>query len=327
VYKIKAKTIIRESHLKIMKKAIVLLMTIGFIALISALVLISLSISKKSFDQVVYLDARNQFSVAFKDFVKMLDEGSEKVNTKEELDIFAYLVLPPMIEPKTGVEFGFFVEPLMGKLNINYILEQMRLDENGSKLEYLERPLVNFFNKFELKEQRTLLNILRDTIDKDDIEMGAYSEIASLDFDFREGKIYSFNHLKKIFDHYNKISYDANVYKITKEIWEESFYFGDTNASKQFLDCAKMQGVVNLITDNLYLDANERDFCNEFNQTEEFDLKKLKEIYNIASFDKKREYLLKCNIIFNTENFKTNVTFDYDIKDARIGNIDKNFQE
>ncbi len=310
-----------------MKKAIVLLMTIGFIALISALVLISLSISKKSFDQVVYLDARNQFSVVFKDFVKMLDDGSEKVKTKEELDLFSSLVLPPMIEPKTGVEFGFFIESQMGKLNINYILDQMRLDENGSKLEYLERPLVNYFTKFELKEQRTLINILRDTVDKDDIELGVYSEIVSEDFDFRQGKIYSFKHLQKIFDHYNKISFDANIYKITQEIWEESFYFGDTNASKQFLDCDKMQGVANILTGNLYPDASGRNFCNEFNQTEEYDLKKLKEIYNIASFDKKREYLLKCNIIFNTENFKRNVTFSYDIKEARISNIDKNFQE
>ncbi len=310
-----------------MKKAIVLLMTIGFIAIISALVLISLSISKKSFDQVVYLDARNQFSVVFKDFVQMLNLNSKNIKKKEDLEQIL-IFMPALKEPKTGVEFGFDIESLMGKLNINYILDQIRLDENGTKIEYLERPLINYFNQFELRQKRTLLNLLSDTIDKDDIELGAYTEIVAEDFDFRQGKIYSFSHLKKIFDQYYKISADPNIYKINRDLWEESFYFGDINSSKQLLDCDRLNSTqtMNLITDNLYPEMDEIDFCREFNSTDP-DLKKLKDIYNISSFDKNRQYLVKCTIVFNTDNFKRNVTFDYDITTTRISNIDKNFQE
>lgn len=315
-----------------MKKAIVLLMTIGFIAIISALVLISLSISKKSFDQAVYIDAQNQFSVVFKDFVKILNSNSQNVKNEDDLFMLLSFSMPAMIEPKTGVEVGFLLESQMGKLNINYMLDQIVKDVNDENASYIKEPLMRFFDQFELKETATLLDILIDTIDKDDLERGAYTELAAEDFDFREGRIYSFRHLKKIFDHYYRYSYDPNVYRIEKDIWDETFYFGDTNSSHQLLDCNQldMTPAINLLTNNRYQSEIMVDFCDEFNETvivyDDY-LKKLKQIYNISSFDKNKQYLLKCDIIFNTENFKRNVTFDYDITTAEITNIDKNFQD
>jgi len=312
-----------------MKKAIVLLMTIGFIALISALVLVSLSISKRSFDEVVYLQARNQFSVVFKDFVSILNANTGKIKNGEELNYFLDEVpdIPPVLaEPKTGVTIGFEKMSQMGKLNVNYLLDQIVLDENGTKIEDLERPFYNYFSRFSLKEPRLLLDIFVDTIDKDDIERGAYSEIASVDYDFREGKIYSYNHVKKIFDHYYNVSYDSNIYKIDRESWEEVFYFGDTNKSKQFLDCNQSEfSTINLITQNELIESE--NFCELFVNPEDSYLKKLKNIYNISDFNKTNQYLIQCTLTFNTENFNRNVRFDYDIKTGKVDNIDKNFQE
>jgi hypothetical protein len=314
---------------KHMKKAIVLLMTIGFIAIISAMVLVSISVSKRSFDEVVYLDARNQFSIVFKDFVTMLRKNGDKIDTQEKLDGLLSIMMPAMVEPKTGIEFGFDLESQMGKLNINYLLDQIITDINGTKTEFLERPLLNYFSRFELKEPRLLLDIMLDTIDSDDLERAAYSEIASEDYDFTQGSIYSYKHLKKIFDRYYESSRDVNIYRIDKDLWEESFYFADANRSKQLLDCDQLDEVetINLITDNRYPNYSEVDFCKELNSTDDSDLKKLKDIYNISGFDKNKHYLIKCNIIFNNENFKQNLTFDYDLKTARIDNIDKHFQE
>lgn len=303
-------------------------MTIGFIALISALVLISLSISKRSFNEVIYLDARNQFSIVFKDFVTMLRSNSDKIKTAEDLDMLLGFFMPAMKEPKTGIEFGFDLESKMGKLNVNYLLDQIILDVNRTKIEDLERPFINYFSNFSLKEPRLLLDIFIDTIDKDDIERGAYSEIVSDDFDFRQGKIYSYNHLQKIFDQYYKVSYDSNIYKIDRDSWEEAFYFGDTNSSNQLLDCNQldMTSAINLITDNRYPNYSELDFCQMLKDGEE-DLVNLKDIYNISDFNKTNQYLIQCTIVFNTENFNRNVRFDYDIKTGKVGNIDKNFQE
>jgi hypothetical protein len=310
--------------LKPMKKAIVLLMTIGFITLITALVLFSLSISKKSFDEVVYLDARNQFNIVFKDFVSKLKVMSKQMADNSQFDIPPI----PVTDPKTGITFSFGTESLMGRLNVNYLLDKIVKDVNDENRTILELPLKTFFSKLELKEQQLLIDIMLDTIDKDDLERGAYSEISAENPDFREGKIYSYNHLSKIFEHYYKVSKDINIYKMDKDTWEENFYFGDMNSSHQLLDCDELDynNVANLITDNRYANSEDVDFCSEFNQSDPY-YKKLKNIYNIKPFDKKREYLLQCSIVFNTENFKRNVTFDYELKTTRIGNIDKNFQE
>ncbi len=314
------------------RKAIVLLMTIGFITLISALVLISLSISKRSFDEVAYLGARNQFSVVFKDFVTLLEKNSENVKTPENLDMLLSFFLPAMVEPKTGIEFGFDVESKMGKLNVNYLLDQMVLDVNDENRTILEKPFFNYFSNYDIRDKQLLLNIMIDTVDKDDSERGAYSEIAAEDFDFRQEKIYSYNHLNKIFEHYYKTSNDANIYKVNRDSWDELFYFGDTNKSKQLLDCNQLDMIptINLITDNRYPNYEELDFCQEFNETviqDSEDLKELKKIYKISPFDKNKQYLIQCNIIFNTENFKRNVKFDYNLKTGKVDNIDKNFQE
>lgn len=314
------------------RKAIVLLMTIGFIALISALVLVSLSISKKSFDQVGYLGARNQFSVVFKDFVMLLERNSANIKTADDLEMLLSLFLPAMIEPKTGIEFGFDIESKMGKLNVNYLLDQMVLDVNDENQTILEKPFLNYFSNFDIRDKHLLLSIMIDTVDKDDAERGSYSEIVAEDFDFRQEKIYSYRHLEKIFDHYYKTSLDPNIYKINRDLWEEVFYFGDTNSTKQLLDCNQLDMVptINLITDNLYPNYEELDFCQEFNQSvisDNIDLMNLKNIYKISPFDKNKQYLIQCNIIFNTENFKRNVRFDYNLKTGKVDNIDKNFQE
>ncbi len=308
------------------RKAIVLLMTIGFITLISALVLVSLSISKRSFDQVVYLDARNQFNVVFKDFITMLKTNSTKIKKDEELDVLLSLFLPAMKEPKTGIEFGFDLESKMGKLNINYLLSSMVNDENDVNRTVLELPFDKYFAKYSIKEPRMLLSILLDTIDKDDLERASYSEIAATDYDFREGRIYSYNHLKKIFDHYYLATKDKNIFKIERDSFEESFYFGDTNRSKQSFDCDKAElSTLNLISENEILDSDS--FCSQFVKLEDYNLKKLKDIYNFVDFNKSNQYLIQCSITFNNENFNRNVRFDYDLKTGRVENIDKNFQE
>ncbi|MCH9812315.1 MAG: hypothetical protein K0U47_00020 [Epsilonproteobacteria bacterium] len=317
-----------------MKKAIVLLMTIGFIAIISALVLISLSISKKSFDQAVALDAQNQFSVVFKDFVEILKTNSKSVKKETDLDIFLGFSMPPMIEPKTGVEVGFLLESQMGKLNINYMLARMVAADTNSSLQdertHFQEVLERYFEQYGIDDRIRMVNLLLDTVDEepDPIERGAYTEIVAEDFDFRQGKIYSFAHLKKIFAHYYKNSYDVNVYKIDQDTWEETFYYGDSNISKKtFLDCNQFDftPTVDLLTNNAYL-GQVVDYCDEANQSNT-DLSNLKKFYNISSFDNNNSYLIKCSIIFNTENFKRNVTFDYEVTTAEINNIDKNFQD
>jgi hypothetical protein len=314
-------------------------MTIGFITVISGLVLWSVSITKKSFDRVIEVDSKNQFSLVFQDFIKTINKQTNMIKKADDLEIFlsAMSYLPVITEPQSGVGIGFSVESKMDKININYILNELSLGErsktykkykNEEIFDLLKRPLYMFLAKYEIASVDTFLMILLDSMDKDDIERGTYSEISSEDFDFREGRFYSFNHFKKAMDRYYKITRDNKIYLINKDDFETYFYFGDSKTYGMIdINSLEFDTVAALLVDaetiSMAGDASELFSGKNL----EFPLKEIKQIYNISEFDKKKEYLLKCIVNFNTSTYNRNISFDYEIKSKRIENIDKNFQE
>jgi len=309
------------------RKGIVLLMTLGFIAVITAMILWSVSISKSRFDKVVAIDAENQFSIVFKDFTKLITKLD--INSTDALMMFLSMDFPPLAEEKTKIGLGFSSETLMDKLNINYILHALVAHEtnatNAYQDNYLRRPLEKFFREYELSEPFTMIDFLLDTIDADDLERASFSEIATENFDFREGKIYNFKHFKKIQAYYYKSTRDANVFNIKKEDFEQFFYFGEPT-DPPLLDCgsAYVDKAMRLIVEDEMQITPETDFCAEANNTQ---MQTLKEIYNISQFDNKKKYLVKCILNLDTEYALREISFDYDVSTKRISNIDKNFQE
>ncbi len=308
-------------------KGIVLLMTLGFIAVITALIMWSVSISKSRFDSVVRIDAENQFGVVFKDFSKFITQFD--INSSEGLEMLLAFDLPPIMEEKTHIGLGFHPASLMDKLNINYILAALVNHETNTTKRgedpFLLRPLEKFFSQYELSDPATMIDFLLDTVDKDDFERASYSEIATDDFDFREGKIYDFNHFKKIRAYYFKSTRDKNVFKITRGEFEKYFYFGEPE-DKPLLDCSSpyVAPAMSLIVADEMMINKESDFCHEANTTQ---MHTLKEIYNISQFENKKKYLVKCILNLDKENRMREISFDYDIHSKRISNIDKNFQE
>ncbi len=312
------------------RNGIVLMMTLGFIAVITALILWSVSISKSRFDKVVEIDGENQFSIVFKDFTKLITQFD--INDSDKLEIFLAMDLPPIAEEKTKIALGFSATSMMDKLNINYILASLVNHESNTTAayqdEYLRRPLEKFFRRYELSDPFTMIDFLLDTIDKDDLERASFSEIATEDFDFREGKIYDFNHFKKIRDYYYKSTQDANVFKITKEAFESYFYFGEPD-ERLLLDCNSLEvsKAMRLIVNDEMMISEETDFCKEANSTNNPAMKTLNKIYNISQFANKKKYLVKCNLNLDVDNRLRAISFDYDVSTKRISNIDKNFQE
>jgi len=321
-----------------MKKAIVLMMTLGFIAIITALVLYSLSISQKSFGAVAQIDAQNQFALTFKDFTKILDTVTKEIKEPEALDMLLTMDIPPLTEPKSGVTIGLEMDSYMRKININAVLAQLikaegNCDQNMTT-ELLCRPLDRFFERYEIRDKRLMMDLMLDTVDKDDIEMGSETEIALEDIDFSQGKIYSFNHLQKIFDKYYQLSSDKNIFKLDREIVEDVFYFGDTNLTTQMLDCSvdplNTQNAFAYILPAHLLDADS-DYCQLFDKKSETlatdsELKLIKETFKVKQFDlndTKSKYLIKCNLILGTQSLENELIFAYDITHKRIDRIEE----
>ena len=309
------------------RKGIVLLMTLGFIAVITALILWSVSISKARFDKVVSIDNENQFSMIFKDFTHIITQFD--VNSSDSLALFLEFKLYPLPEKTTHIGVGFYSESLMDKLNINYILASLVNHETNAtgayQDPYLRRPLEKFFAIFELSDPFSMIDMMLDTIDKDDLERSSYSEIVSEDFDFRQGKIYDFEQFQKIKEYYYKATGDAHVFKITKEIFEKYFYFGEVK-DRLLLDCKSplIANALSLIVEDEMMISKESDICQESNSTQ---MRTLNEIYNISQFVNKKKYLVKCTLNIDTEDKMREISFRYDVSTKRISDIDKNFQE
>ncbi len=325
-----------------MKKAIVLMMTLGFIAIITALVLYTLSISQKSFTAVAQIDAQNQFSLTFKDFSEILTRMTKEVKTPEALDALLSMDIPPLTEPKTGLTIGFEMVSYMRKINLNTLLTQLLPAEGNCDMnlstEILCRPLERFMDKYEIRDKRLLMDLLLDTVDRDDLELGGETEIGATDIDFAQGKIYSFNHLKKIFDQYYRLSSDKNIFRLDRETVENVFYFGDTNSSAQMLDC----GLDPTIDEDVFqyiLPAHMlgavTDYCMLFTAkagafAADPELQEIKKLFTVKQFDlndTKSKYLLKCNLILGTPSVENDLLFTYDITHKRIDSIEESLSK
>ncbi|HHD84186.1 MAG TPA: hypothetical protein ENK93_04845 [Campylobacteraceae bacterium] len=326
-----------------MKRAIVLMMTLGFIAIITALVLYTLSISKKSFDAVALIDAQNQFSLSFKDFDHILSQNTKMIKDADTLDLLlASSTIPPLTEPETGLTLGFEMMSEMKKINLNALLSQLVKAEGNCDLnqstELLCRPLERFLDQYEIRDKRTMLDLLVDTVDRDNLELGSDTEIANEDIDFAQGKIYSYNHLQKIFQRYYQLTSDKNIFRLDREKVEQVFAFGDANVSRQMLDCRLDPMGENDIFPYIlpaYMVSHEvvqpDYYCALFKEKSpaletEPELKQLKNLFRIKQFDlndTKSKYLLKCNLLLGTANQESQLRFTYDITHKRIESIDE----
>ncbi len=313
-----------------MKKAIVLLITLALLSIISTLVVVSLNISQKNLNRAIYINAENQFLLLFRDFTQIIKKFSKDINDSQKLDLFlANSTLPTLYDQKSGINVALFVQTKMDRINLNYILNQIVINDKSGDVNstnrFLKAPLERFSALYKLKDPLLFIDILLDSVDKDQTERAVFSEIVLEDFDFREGKIFNFKHLKRIFNHYYKLSSDSNIFLITKSDFERFFYFGDTK-KYGLLDCSRVtKEVISLILEEDFL-VDSFDYCEMF-KDDIPELKKIKQIYNIANFDKNNKYLVECQVILNTDEFNRTVKFDFDINSGRIENIDKNFQE
>ncbi len=308
-----------------MKKGIVLMMTLGFIAVITALILWSLTITKDRFDKVSQINMQNQFNIVFQDFSKLVK--SIDLRNRDKLNAFLSISFPSLPRPKTGLGLGFSSNSQMSKLNINYMLKTMVDSEKNStlapKAAYYKRAIEKYLAKFDLSNPYEFENILLDCIDLDDIERGVDSEIVIDDFDFKQGKIVNFKQIQKIKDAYYKSSRDLNIYKINRDDFERYFYYGDTK-KYGVLDCEAdgIEDTIALIVEDEMSITDDSDICQEANSTS---MQILKKLYNISSDLNKSKYLVKCRVNLDNDDFHQVISFDFEINSKRISNIDKTF--
>jgi len=173
-----------------------------------AVVMVFLNSTKRVKDTLSYEYAQIQSNIVMYDLVKYFN------TIKFDEDVIFYGSGLPFT-----MEFGDAVVTLEfnsahNKININNLINTIKSKDNIAYDNF-----VTYLYSFRVIDPEFFIDILIDTIDKDNIEKnsGNGSEIVLKEPLFRNGKIYNKNHFKYIVDYYIQQTDDKDILKVPFE--------------------------------------------------------------------------------------------------------------
>jgi len=295
------------------KRAVVLLITLGFITVITVLVMQTVSISKSSLDELMQIKTQNQLLSYVLDMQKILKSQNPD-------DIKEYLVDKgdiPIFDEKSGVNISFSCISTDSRLNLNRLL----LCENVKCNEIIKR----YARDKELVDEDYFLSLLKDTVNPLKAgERRSGSRIVLDDPYFSDGCILNFKTIKKIEDRYFKELRDPNIYKIKKDEFLDIFYLSskkelDNNESEPTDEVSKVLGCM----------ENDDSCAKEFNTIKDIINASLKKTTTCSSSDNNKtiqtKYLIQCNVKLYKGDDTHSMVFKYDLKQKRVVDIDEFF--
>jgi hypothetical protein len=281
-----------------LRKSIALFLTLIFItvilAIVGSIIGIYKKISKNNFERDI-----SQNSVLIMNVKNILDNVVKDLNKSNIKKIYNSF---PVINRDGDFKVLITIKPLLDKININEYFDK-------NKKKYISLFLDNILDYYQIKDPIFFKALIEDTLDKDDIERVGNSEIRLKDKFFKNGKIYNYEHFKKILDYYAKYSEDKNIYKIP---WKNLIWFGN---KKSIIDC----DIINKnVAKFLGLVFDGKLGCKELKREEN---KEILNKFSIISFNKNISYLVDVEINYTNQN----LDIYYDINKKRIEHITSSF--
>jgi len=262
-----------------MKKAIALLVVLGFI-----IVLISISTALFNiYDKY----SKNSYKYITQDALYIRNIKKILKNYLKTKDI--YKIFNEYHIKLDNNSLKVTISPLQNRVNINQYLINNKINL------YIDDMLDNILNFYQVKDPILFKNLLLDTIDSDTISRSNHSEIIKEDQNFQNNQIYNYNHFKKILDYYNFLTNDTNIYKID---WNKYIFFGEKK--RYSLDC-------NLITIELAQFIGVK-FQNDIISCKNLIQNKNSKAFDLKPFDKNSTYLLDIKIEY--DNNKIDLIYD-----------------
>jgi len=287
-----------------MKKGIALLVTLGFITILTTIIAYMFSVSKENFQKIEKIDSRNQSAILYKDGKIIVDKFVKKIKNSDDLDRFLSKVSPFIYQSKEG-SLHVEVIPLSNKININSLVINNIVNKNT--LDFI-KSTCSFYN---ILDSKFFIDLLLDTIDEDDIARQAQSEILIKNKKFSNSKIVNYNHLKAIMSYYVSVTNDKNILQIP---WEKLVFFG--SMQKEMLDCDRMSDDLERV---LGLDFQSFKGCSDLVGVEAI---QIAQKYSLKKFTKANNYYILVKIFYSMEEFKNRILFVYNIKDNKVSNIE-----
>ncbi len=287
-----------------MKKGIALLITLGFITLLTALIAYLFSINEELFGTFEDIDTINQSAILFEDYKRILDSKIEKIENDTDLEGL-FLTIPPVVDPKSGLSTQVSIEPLSNKMDLNRIFYKGKIDK--SIIKFLE----NVSEIYNISDIHFLISLILDTVDTDDEEREPYSEIVLEDKKFSNGKVVNSAHFFKLLNYYAKNIHDDSVLKVP---WDKMVYFG--SGKKGFLDCDRMSRE---LENALGLDIENFRGCDDLNTTQNH---KIALDFNLKRYNKVLNYEILVKIGYQLDDKEDEISFFYDIKNKKVSNVE-----
>ena len=287
-----------------MKKSVALLITLFF--LLSVLFILNIVLnSYEKYSKELKPSYIAENSLVIKDYLQILFKISDKIKTSKDLQKIFTTV--PLSSKEGNFRIIYTIKPLFNKIDINTLI-------NGNKINtYIENYIDNILSYYQIQDPLFFKDLLLDTIDTDNKEREAYSEIVSQNPYFQNGKIYNFKHLEQIENYYYKRTNDKNIYSIP---WKKFIFFG--NGRKHILEC-------NLITKRvaefLGLTFSDSVSCKSIENKE--NNKTIKNL-NIIAYDKNKSFWIESDITYFLDNQEQNIKIVYDLHNKKVISVESN---
>ena len=110
-----------------MRKGIALLITMGFITVLTGIIAYMFSITGGVFDEAIKVDAKNQRTILLRDIKSILDSKVDDIKDSEDLSNLL-LGMPPFYDKKSELSLHVELEYLSDRVNLNSLLIKKKED-------------------------------------------------------------------------------------------------------------------------------------------------------------------------------------------------------
>jgi len=290
------------------KKAVVLIMTIGFIGVLSALILQSVSISKSSLDDLVEIKTQNQQLAFLKDFSDVIGQYS----AEDFKDVFVDKIDLPVYDSKSGINLLFSCKALENRLDLNRLLRLGKPNYDDFVREFL--------SKYELADSEFFLALLKDTVSVRGDESVSGSKIALYDKSFSDGSLVTYKSIEQMQEYYYKEIRDKNIFNMTKKDFLDVFFLLDEK--KVFIKSVATQKMCDRIGFKDDLEGCKK-AVEEYDKSIKKSLKKAtKSKRNDNNQTNQTKDLIQCDMM-DSQNH--GLVFKYDLKNKKLVSVDEFF--
>ena len=287
-----------------MKKGIALLITIGFITVLTALIAYIFSLTNRIFDEAKSIYVRDQSVVIFDDVKKILDSYANDVKDDDDFSTFL-LGVPPFYDSVSGLGLDVEISPLSDKINLNSIFIDNKADKNIIKF------LQNICEAYNILDSSFFISLVLDTIDNDTLERQALSEISLYNLKYSNGLVSGKKQFEELQRYYANVVQDKNIFRVP---WDRFIYFGGRN--KGIVDCNRMSKEMVYI---LGLDSENFVGCDDLKDKES---REIAAKYSLKKFNKENNYYILVKIFYQINSIKDRASFIYDMKTKRASDFE-----